>query len=114
MSTSGKEPVSGSQRPIRLLPASSGNSCPTRPPRVIFNLALKVGAAPGAVGGALGGGGRNSPVGSSAEGAGAGAASAATALACSPWTLAGSGTVLVASGAGARTAAASDPLAPLS
>src|SRR5208283_5067230 len=68
-STSGNDPVSGSHLPTRLLPSSSGNSWPLRPPRTTDSLALNGAPAAAAVGadGALSGAasGLISPVGAS-------------------------------------------------
>src|ERR1035437_1607242 len=56
-STSGNDPVSGSHLPTRLLPSSSGNSWPLRPPRTTDSFALNGAPAAAAVGadGALSG-----------------------------------------------------------
>src|SRR5208283_2782623 len=82
-STSGNEPVSGSHRPIRLLPSSSGNSWPLRPPRTTDSFALNGAPAAAAVDGALSGAaaGLISPVGASDLGISAAGASAAGASA---------------------------------
>src|ERR1035437_4307044 len=74
-STSGNDPVSGSHLPTRLLPSSSGNSWPLRPPRTTDTFALNGAPAAAAVGadGALSGAasGLISPVGASDLGASA-------------------------------------------
>src|SRR5208282_6255376 len=112
-STSGNDLVSGSHLPTRLLPSSSGNSWPLRPPRTTDSFALNGAPAAAAVGGALAGAasGLISPVGASdldTSAAGASAAGA-SALAVSAAAAAGAGFASVlsaADGAGAASGAA--------